>query len=146
MATATPLSWVQTLSQVIYCTGTIVLKGYSGAVQNVISILRNVVAIGEINRTVIRWVLIALGVILGIVFNNLGWMGLLPVIANFQYSLAVFKFRDNGKALKISLAISVGLFALFNVALLNVVGVFTNLFVMVTTLIVLFKKPKNTEE
>ena len=144
--TAKGVLWVQSLSQLIYCIGTTVLKGYSGAVQNAVSILRNFVAIKEVNSKILRWVLVALGVVLGIVFNNRGWMGLLPVLANLQYSLAVFQFRNNGNALKISLAISVFLYAIFNIALLNVVGVCTNLFIMVTTLIVLLRKPKNTEE
>jgi len=80
---------VQSLSQLIYCIGTVVLKGYSGAVQNAVSILRNFVAIRNIENKILEWALALLGVVLGIGFNNLGLMGLLPVIANFQYTLAI---------------------------------------------------------
>ena len=88
----------------------------------------------------LEWILVALGVILGIVCNNLGWIGLLPVIANLQYTLAVFKFKDNDRALKISFAICVGMFTVFNFAILNFVGLISNVVVVTTTLVMLFKR------
>ena len=138
--TAKGVLLVQSLSQLIYCIGAIILKGYSAAVQNAVSIIRNFVAIRQINSKFLEWALVALGVVLGICFNNLGLIGYLPVIANFQYTLSIFKFKDNERALKISFAISVGLFGIFNFAILNFIGAFSNLFVMATTLIILFKK------
>ena len=132
--------WVQSLGQLIYCIGTIVLKGYSGAVQNAVSILRNFVAIKKINNKTVEWCLVLLGVALGIAFNNLGLIGYLPVVANLQYTLAVFKCKDNDRTLKISFVICVGLFAVFNIAILNLVGVCSNLVVLVTTLVMLFKQ------
>ena len=138
--TAKGVLMVQNLSQLIYCIGTILLKGYSGAVQNVASIIRNFVALRKIESKLIEWSLVVLGVVLGIAFNNRGLMGLLPVIANLEYTLAVFKFKDNDRALKFAFAICVGMFALFNLAIQNYVGFGSNLFVTVATLVVLFKK------
>ena len=138
--TAKGVLLMQSLSQLIYCTGTILLKGYSGAVQNLVSILRNFVAIRKINSAMVEWFLVLLGVVLGILFNNLGLMGYLPVVANLQYTLAVFKFKDNERALKISFAICVGMFIIFNFAILNFVGVVSNFVVLVTTLVMLYKK------
>ena len=140
--TAKGVLLVQSLSQLIYFIGTVVLKGYSGAVQNAVSILRNFVAIRDIRNKYVEWTLAGLGVVLGLAFNNLGFMGLLPVIANFQYTIAVFRFQDNQRALKISFAIAVGMFAVFNIAIFNVVGVVSNSVVFVTTLAVLLKRDK----
>ena len=134
--------WVQNLSQLIYGVGTAVLGGYSGAVQNVVSILRNLVAIRNINSQLLEWFLVGLGVVLGLVCNNLGFMGLLPMIANLQYTLVVFRFKNNQRALKISFLVTCLLFALFNGAIYNIVGVITNLVVVVTTAMVLIKNPK----
>ena len=80
---------------------------------------------------------------LGLAFNNLGFMGLLPVIANFQYTIAIFRFQDNERALKISFAIAIGLFAIFNIAIYNVVGMLSNSVVFVTTVAVLLKSNKD---
>lgn len=131
--------WVQCLSQFIYFVGTIVLKGYSGAVQNAVSLIRNLVAIKEIKSRVVEYALILLGVVLGLCFNNLGWIGLFPVIANLQYTLAVFRFKDNERALKASFLICVVLFGVFNVAILNIVGLCSNIIVAVTTALFLVK-------
>ena len=70
--------WVQNASQLFYCIGAIILKGYSGAVQNVVSIIRNLIVIRDINSRFLEWTLLILGVFLGLFFNNLGGVGLLP--------------------------------------------------------------------
>ena len=136
---------VQCLSQFIYGVGTVILKGYSGAVQNAVSIIRNFVAIKEVKSKAVEWILVLLGVGLGVAFNNLGLIGYLPILANLQYTLAVFKFKDNDRALKISFAVCVALFAAFNIAILNFVGFVSNLVVLVTTIVMIFKGKKNGE-
>ena len=141
--TAKGVLLVQSLSQLIYCIGTLLLKGYSGAVQNVVSILRNFVAIRKIESKPLEWTLVLAGVVLGIACNNLGLVGYLPIAANLQYTLSVFKFKDNERALKISFMISVGLFGLFNLFILNFVGGFCNFFVMFTTLVAFLKQEKS---
>ena len=131
--TAKEMLLIQNLSQLVYCTSGIVLKGYSAAVQNVVSMLRNFLAIKKVNSKVAEWILVLLGVVLGVWFNNLGLMGYLPVIANLQYTLVMFRFRENERALKISFLVNAALFAVFNIVIYNVVGVVTNLVVFVTT-------------
>ena len=83
--------------------------------------------------------LIAGGVVLGIAFNNLGVVGLLPVIANLEYSLGVFRFKDNERALKASFLINVILFTVFNGFIYNFVGVCANTVVAATTAISLWQ-------
>lgn len=131
--------WVQNASQLFYCIGAIILKGYSGAVQNVVSIIRNLIVIRDINSRFLEWTLLILGVFLGLFFNNLGWVGLLPVIANLQYTIAVFKFHDNERAIKVSFMLGAVMFSVFSLAIWNIVGLFTNLVVGVTTAVYLTK-------
>ena len=140
--TAKGVLLMQSLSQLIYCTGTILLKGYSGAVQNLVSILRNLVAIKNINSKALEWTLTILGVVLGLYFNNLGLLGLLPVVANLQYTLAIFRFKDNERALKISFMIAIGMFAVFNTVIYNAVGAVGNAVVCVSTAISLIRSSK----
>lgn len=130
---------LQALSQLIYCIGSIVLKGYSAAVQNAVSVIRNLTATRENVHKSVEWLLIILGVGLGLYFNNRGLFGWLPIIANLEYSLAVFRFKNNERLLKISFAISILLYAIFNAIILNIVGVVSNLVVLSMTLIFLIK-------
>ena len=143
----------QILSQVFYGVGSIILKGYSSTVQNGVAIFRNVAAMlnfrsknAERIRIAIEVVLIIAGVALGIAFNNRGWLGVLPVAANLEYSLAVFFFKKNEKALKIAFIINMLMFCPFSFAILNIVGGIGNLVVAVTTVISLIKGEKEKKE
>ena len=132
----------QNLSQLFYGVGAVVLKGYSGAVQNLVSILRNFTAIRKIESKALEWFLVILGVALGIIFNNMGLVGYLPVIANLQYTLVVFRCGENERMLKFSFMIAVGMFAIFNLFIYNFVGAALNFIVSVTTAVVLFRSQK----
>lgn len=130
----------QTFSQLFYGIGAVILGGYSAAVQNFISIVRNFAAMGGKSPKWLEWTLVALGVVLGIWFNNMGLVGWLPILAGTGYSLAVFRFHDDERKLKWSFAICVGLYTLFNFAILNFVGAISNAFVSIATILLLLKK------
>ena len=140
--TAKGVLLVQNLSQLAYCVGSVILKGYSGAVQNAVSILRNFVAIRNVKSKAVEWFMVLLGVVLGIWFNNLGLVGYLPIVANLEYTLAIFHFKDNERALKIAFLVSVALFGTFNAFIYNFVGVGTNAIVLVTGIISLVRQRK----
>ena len=84
--------------------------------------------------------MIILGLALGIVFNNRGIIGLLPVIGNLQYTLAIFYLKDNERLFKISFLISLIGFVIFNIAILNIVGAIADTIVSITTIIALIKE------
>lgn len=135
------LIW-QSLGQVVFGLSSFILKGYSGAVQSVVSLLRNTVAIANIKNRYVEWCLVGLGIVFGLYFNNLGFVGLLPIIANTEYSIAVFRFKNNERALKTCFLVCIALFAVFNAYIMNYVGVITNGVVFVSTLVFLIKKDK----
>ena len=137
--TAKDVLRVQNLSQTIYFVSAMVLGGYSGAVQNVVSVLRNIAAIRNVKSKTVEWVLTVAGVVLGIVFNNLGLLGLLPVIGNLQYTLAIFRAKENERVLKTSFLISTVAYVIYNVVIRNIVGVVSDSIVCITTAVVLIK-------
>ena len=130
---------IQIISQLFYGASSIVLKGYSSTAQNAVAIFRNFAAMKNVKSKVIEWTLILAGVVLGFVFNNRGLLGWLPVIANLEYSVAVFRFRDNEKALKISFIINMIMYAVFSAVILNYVGVVSCSVIAVTTAVSLFR-------
>lgn len=140
--TAKRMLLFQSLSQAIYGIGAVVLKGYSAAVQNVISLVRNLLAVRKRPMQYIEWILIVLAVGLGLFFNNRGLVGLLPVVANLEYSLAVLYFKNNERMLKIAFFVDVLLFAVFNTVILNIVGTISNIVVLVMTLVSIIKTTK----
>ncbi len=130
---------VQILSMVFYGAGSIILKGYSSTAQNVVGILRNLAAMKNIKNKAVEWTLIALGVVLGVLFNNRKLIGWLPIIANLEYSIAVFRFRQNARGLKIAFIINMLMFAVFNIVIMNYVGAASCTVVAATTVISLIK-------
>ena len=137
--TAKGVLLVQCISQFLYGLSSLVLKGYSAAVQSAVSIVRNLVAVkGEPSKAT-QWILILLGVALGLFFNNLGAVGWLPVISNLEYSIAVFRFKDNERALKLAFLVNIALFAIFNAVIYNFVGLIANAVIFATTVMALVK-------
>lgn len=133
--TARGVLLVQSLGQVFYFLCGLCLKGYSGSVQNAVSIVRNFVAMGKKKSSKwMEWTLIAGGVVLGVVFNNRGLAGWLPIVGNLEYSLAVFRFRDDQRMLKVALIVSLLIFIAFNLVIGNIVGTVADSVVVVTTL------------
>ena len=137
--TARGMLLLQSVSTIIWAAGSIVLKGYSAAVQNLVALLRNLAAIFKWQHKWLEYTLILLGVVLGVCFNNRGWLGLLPVIGNLVYSIAVFQTKDE-RALKKAFIFSVITYAIFNAVILNIVGLIANIVNLTTTVIVLMKK------
>lgn len=135
----------QCVGQFFYLFGTIVLKGYSAAVQNAVCILRNLAAVKNIKSKILEWSLVTVALVLGLVFNNMGWLGLLPVVANFQYSLAVFRFKDREVPLKISFLINVVMYMVFNFAIRNYVGSAANAFLLFSTILFLVKHQREKD-
>jgi hypothetical protein len=133
---------IQMLSQVFYGVGTIILKGYSSTAQNAVALLRNLAAMKNVKSKVVEWTLILLGVVLGIVFNNRGLIGWLPVVANLEYSVAVFRFRDQERSLKIAFILNMVMYVVFSLAIMNYVGVVANVVVAVTTAISLVRESR----
>lgn len=133
---------VQVLSQFFYGAGAFILKGYSAVVQNVVSILRNLAATRPNFPKVFQWSFVVLGVVLGIAFNNRGLVGFLPVVANGMYSVTMCIVKDNEYALKFAFLINTLLYAIFNFAILNIVGGIGNGIVVLTTAFFLIKTKK----
>ena len=137
---------VQIVSQFFYAASSIVLKGYSSTAQNAVAVFRNLAAIKNIKNKALEWVLILAGVALGVIFNNRGILGWLPILANLEYSISVFKFKDNEKMLKLAFFINMIMYAVFSAVIKNYVGVLSCSVIAVTTVVSLIRADKGTNQ
>ena len=137
---------IQIVSQFFYGASSIVLKGYSSTAQNIVAVFRNFAAMKNIKSKVLEWGLILAGIVLGVAFNNRGLLGWLPIIANLEYSISVFRLRDNEKALKLAFIINMIMFAVFSSVIMNYVGVLSCTVIAVTTAVSLFRAKKETNQ
>ena len=137
---------VQIVSQFFYGASSIALKGYSSTVQNVVAVFRNFAAMKNVKSKTLEWALVLAGVVLGIVFNNRGILGWLPIIANLEYSVSVFKFKDNEKALKLAFILNMVMYAVFSLAIMNYVGTVSCTVIAVTTAVSLFRAKNEKDQ
>lgn len=136
---------VQIVSQFFYAASSIALKGYSSTAQNVVAVFRNLAAMKNVKSKVLEWVLILAGVALGIAFNNRGLLGWLPIIANLEYSISVFRLKDNEKALKLAFIVNMIMYAVFSVVIMNYVGAVSCTVIAVTTALSLLRMNKGAD-
>ena len=134
------IMYVQIVSQFFYGASSIVLQGYSSTAQNIVAVFRNFAAAKNVKSRVLEWILIVAGVVLRVVLNNRGLLGLLPIVANLEYSIAVFRFKDNQKALKLSFILNMIMYAAFSLVIMNYVGVASCSVIAVTTAVSLIKE------
>lgn len=130
---------VQILSQLFYSAGSIILKGYSSTAQSLVAILRNLAAMKGVKHKAVEWFLVLMAVALGIIWNNRGLIGWLPIVANLEYSIAVFRFKDKEKALKLSFLINMLMYCVFSAIIMNYVGAAANMIVAITTAVSLIR-------
>lgn len=130
----------QIVSQFFYIASSFALKAYSAVVQNVVTIFRNLYSVSDKQSKIMDWVFIACQVIFGLYFNNRGLLGLIPIVANLEYSLVLFAFKNNTKIIKIAFIVSVLLFAIFNFSIMNYIGGMSCAIIVITTTISIYKE------
>lgn len=133
---------LQTISLFFYAAGNLVLRGYSAVVQNVVSVGRNLLAASGKKIAALEWLLTIAAIVLGIYFNNRGVIGLLPVVANGQYTICIFRFKDQEWKLKISFTLVQLMFIVFNLYILNFVGAAMGIAIGGTTVASLIRERK----
>lgn len=135
----------QTFSQFFYIASSLVLKAYSATTQNAVTVLRNIIAIKKDPGKGMAIFLTALPVVLGLVFNNRGLMGLIPIVANLEYSIVVFACPKNANAIKLALVINCIMFSIFNFYVLNFVSAVASIIIAVTTSISIYRSKQEAK-
>ena len=79
--------YTQTIQIGLSVLSNIILGGITGAIINVISCIRNILCYKEKLNNVAKFILIVLATVLSLCFNNLGLIGLLPLISTITYVL-----------------------------------------------------------
>ncbi len=123
----------QCFSQMFYGASSLVLKGYSAVVQSALALVRNILAIRKIHSDAAEWIILILGIVLGIAFNNLGLLGYLPVVANGLYTFSIFRISHNQTALRWAFLIYLVLYVIFDLFILNYVGAVATAIAIVST-------------
>lgn len=134
---------IQCISVIFYVITNALLNAYSTVVQNLCSLVRNFLAAKETESKIVEYIIVLVALVLGIYFNNLGAIGLLPVFGNVEYSICLFLFKKNVRAIKISYLICNICFLILNYFISNYVGLIFTFITVLTLIVEILKKGNN---
>lgn len=90
--------YIQTIQFLIFIISNLILGGFTGAIANIIGVTRNILSYKEKLTKAIILLIIIISIILTLMFNNLGFIGLFPLVNTIIYTLFIneknpFKFK-----------------------------------------------------
>lgn len=124
---------LQGFSHVFFALSGLFLKGYSGFVQDSVGAIRNYLIYTNRNSKVSKMLLVLVGMILGILLNNKGFIGILPILGTFQYTL-ISTNTSNIKIVKCSIIVNSILMVFYSITINNYVNILTDLIVIFITI------------
>ena len=111
----------------------IVLQGYSGAITHAISLIRNILCYYDKLNIVVKIIITIITIALSISFNNLGLIGLLPLISSIIY-LWLMDTKDIIK-FKYIMLITIILWAIYDITIKSYTSFIFGIFSAITTII-----------
>ena len=103
---------VQTIQIICFIISNLLLKGFTGAIIQGVSLIRNIEAYKDKLTTLNKIILITISVGLSLYFNNRGIIGLLPVISTIVYTS--FMTTKDVKKLKLLLMFTMVLWGVYD--------------------------------
>ena len=85
--------YIQIFSAIANFISNIFLFSYSGAITNFFTILRNYISYKGKNSFILTISICILLTILGMIFNNQGIIGVLPILATLEYTICIYKVK-----------------------------------------------------
>ena len=125
---------LQGQSHLFFTFAGIILKGYSGAVQDGVGCLRNLLIYFDICCSHIKYALLAVSLFGGLLLNNIGAIGLLPILGTMQYTFISTMPRISNTQLQLSIILNAVLMAIYSLAISNYVNICTNMIVICLSL------------
>lgn len=112
--------------------GNVLLKGYSGFIANIISIIRNMVCLKYVYTKTLKYSFVVIQAIVTIMFNTEGIVGLLPIIAVGVYTLLMDE--NDGVKFKYVIILSQSCWIIYDFIIHNYVDIVFGLFTIATNL------------
>lgn len=125
------------IAQCVQCAimgvGNLILGGVTGFVTNLVTITRNLFSIKKEIKTVHKLIFIAIQLLFGAIWNNLGLIGWMPVFAGCIFTWFLDIKSDLG--LKLIVIVTQMLWIIFDVSIQNYVSVTMDIFSLISNTI-----------
>lgn len=108
----------QILDSMLNALANVFLYAYSGVVVCVMTALRNVLVAYDKFQKWMLWIFVIFSALLGLVFNNTGLIGILPIIASIGYTICLYIFNDTQK-IRLVLIGNLSLWAVYDYTIMS---------------------------
>ena len=134
--------YVQTIQILFYTISDLILGGYTGAIINAISLVRNILSYKDKLTNPWKATIIILSVLLSLYFNNLGFLGLLPIISTVTFTL--FMNVKSTIKLKLLIIFTMVLWLIYDIAIKSYTSAAFDFFSAIANIVTLIQiKVKN---
>lgn len=131
--------------QCIDCTcgiiSCLILRGYSGALTQTINLIRNIIIYKEKMNKILQIICLAVIIIVGVIVNNKGALGLLPMIASVEYALIIMKTEDTN-TIRLGLAFNNILWIIYDIVIQSYLNAIMGIFIVSASLFNTIKDSK----
>ena len=126
MKTKRKMVLVQAVQNFCVSVGQIFARGYAGAVQDGVAMVRNIFMLRGWDKKPMKVLFVALAFGLGLAFNREGWLGVAVVVIATLYAAAVMCDQANEKTLKLILVVMTLIWGSYDLILHNYVKAIGN--------------------
>lgn len=120
----------------------VALFSYSGITTNAVSLVRNVLASKSKLTFIGTLIICTISISLGIIFNNRGLIGILPVLSSAGYTLCIY-LTKNEQQLRYALIVDLSLWATYYLYIRGYPSVITYMILNVWTVIQIYRNRKS---
>ena len=112
----------QIISVLFMASCSLILKGYTAIVMDAVTVGRNILSIYSISSKTISIVFTGLAVVFGVLFNNLGFLGLLPIVANVVQTVVILNEKSTTRQVQLVSAFGCFCWAIYNLVIHSYTG------------------------
>ena len=133
--------YVQTISTACFIISNLVLGGLTGAIVNGLNVIRNILEYKEKLGLKEKIIISVISIIFGVIFNNLGLIGYLPLISSLLY-LWLMKVKDVIK-FKFLIIITLMLWMIYDISIKSYVSFIFYVATIIANIISIIQIKKN---
>ena len=138
------LIYIQSIQFFIYTIVNIILGGISGAIANIMGLIRNILCYREKLTKVAILLIIIISTVLILSFNNLGFIGLLPLFNTIIYTY--FINEKNPFKFKLLFLVTVILWFIYDLTIKSYTSAVFDFFTIITSTIAAYQIFKNSKK
>lgn len=136
--------YIQTVQFFTYTISNLILGGFSGAIANIIGAIRNILCYKEKLTKFAIELIIIISIILTLMFNNLGFIGLFPLFNTIIYT--IFINEKNPLKFKILYIITVVLWFTYDFVIKSYASVVFDFISIISSLFVIYRMTKEKKQ